>query len=103
MASVELRLRLFTGGTLHPYQMAGVKWLVTLYTNAVNGILADEMGLGKTVQIIALFAEVRPAIIGQGHWWGGGSWFRSCWWFYFAFIQPAWIAFGGGGSLLSAF
>ncbi|KAL1512922.1 hypothetical protein ABEB36_002423 [Hypothenemus hampei] len=42
------------GGTLHPYQIEGVKWMFMLYANGSNGILADEMGLGKTVQIIAL-------------------------------------------------
>jgi SNF2 family DNA or RNA helicase len=32
-------------------QMLGLKWLVSLYNNHLNGILADEMGLGKTVQV----------------------------------------------------
>jgi len=30
--------------------MNGLRWLVSLYNNHLNGILADEMGLGKTVQ-----------------------------------------------------
>lgn len=34
------------------YQMNGLRWLVSLYNNHLNGILADEMGLGKTVQVI---------------------------------------------------
>ncbi|PKA57845.1 Chromatin structure-remodeling complex protein SYD [Apostasia shenzhenica] len=38
----------------HRYQMNGLRWLVSLYNNHLNGILADEMGLGKTVQVIAL-------------------------------------------------
>ncbi|GAY36040.1 hypothetical protein CUMW_019990 [Citrus unshiu] len=38
----------------HRYQMSGLRWLVSLYNNQLNGILADEMGLGKTVQVIAL-------------------------------------------------
>lgn len=33
------------------YQMNGLRWLVSLYNNHLNGILADEMGLGKTVQV----------------------------------------------------
>jgi SNF2 family DNA or RNA helicase len=33
------------------YQMNGLRWLVSLYNNNLNGILADEMGLGKTVQV----------------------------------------------------
>jgi SNF2 family DNA or RNA helicase len=31
--------------------MNGLRWLVSLYNNNLNGILADEMGLGKTVQV----------------------------------------------------
>ncbi len=40
-------LRILKGGTLRDYQLQGVKWLVSLYNNKLNGILADEMGLGK--------------------------------------------------------
>ena len=36
---------------LFRYQMNGLRWLVSLYNNHLNGILADEMGLGKTVQV----------------------------------------------------
>ncbi|GMP88119.1 hypothetical protein CsSME_00040216 [Camellia sinensis var. sinensis] len=42
------------GGKLREYQMNGLRWLLSLYNNHLNGILADEMGLGKTVQVIAL-------------------------------------------------
>ena len=31
--------------------MQGLKWMVALHQNGLNGILADEMGLGKTVQV----------------------------------------------------
>ena len=34
---------------LRDYQLKGVKWLVSLYNNGINGILGDQMGLGKTV------------------------------------------------------
>ena len=34
-------------------QMIGLKWLVSLYNNRLNGILADEMGLGKTIQVFS--------------------------------------------------
>jgi len=47
---------------LRDYQVAGIKWLISLYENGLNGILADEMGLGKTVQTIGLLA----------HLWGNG-------------------------------
>ena len=40
-----------SGGTLKSYQLTGLKWLVSLYNNHLNGILADEMGLGKTIQV----------------------------------------------------
>ncbi|CAF4832624.1 unnamed protein product, partial [Rotaria magnacalcarata] len=45
---------LLVGGSLKPYQIQGLEWLVSLYNNNLNGILADEMGLGKTIQTIAL-------------------------------------------------
>ena len=44
------------GGSLMPYQVTGLQWLVSLCNNKLHGILADEMGLGKTVQTIALLA-----------------------------------------------
>lgn len=43
-------------GTLRAYQLGGVKFLLSLYNNKINGILADEMGLGKTIQTIAVLA-----------------------------------------------
>jgi SWI/SNF-related matrix-associated actin-dependent regulator of chromatin subfamily A protein 2/4 len=46
--------KMLVGGTLKPYQLQGLEWLVSLYNNNLNGILADEMGLGKTIQTIAL-------------------------------------------------
>lgn len=41
---------------LKEYQLVGLRWLVSLYVNSLNGILADEMGLGKTIETIALLA-----------------------------------------------
>jgi hypothetical protein len=38
-------------GELRSYQLKGVSWLISLWTNGMNGILADQMGLGKTVQV----------------------------------------------------
>jgi SNF2 family DNA or RNA helicase len=49
------------GGTLLPYQVDGLKWLLSLWENGLSGILADEMGLGKTIQIIALIAQLRSS------------------------------------------
>lgn len=36
-------------GEMRTYQLMGVKWLISLWNNGLNGILADQMGLGKTV------------------------------------------------------
>jgi SNF2 family DNA or RNA helicase len=38
--------------------MNGLRWLVSLYNNNLNGILADEMGLGKTVQVRSNIAPI---------------------------------------------
>ncbi|OIW18459.1 hypothetical protein TanjilG_13211 [Lupinus angustifolius] len=52
--SVAEQPSILLGGKLREYQMNGLRWLVSLYNNHLNGILADEMGLGKTVQVISL-------------------------------------------------
>ncbi len=36
-------------GEMRDYQLRGVRWMISLYKNGLNGILADQMGLGKTV------------------------------------------------------
>ena len=53
---------LLTGGRLKSYQIKGVKWLISLWQNGLNGILADQMGLGKTIQTIGFLAH----LIGNG-------------------------------------
>lgn len=50
---------LLTGGQLKQYQIKGVKWLISLWQNGLNGILADQMGLGKTIQTIAFLAHLK--------------------------------------------
>ncbi|CAF3779677.1 unnamed protein product [Adineta steineri] len=50
--------KMLVGGSLKPYQLQGLEWLVSLYNNNLNGILADEMGLGKTIQTIALIVHL---------------------------------------------
>ncbi|PSS36469.1 ATP-dependent DNA helicase [Actinidia chinensis var. chinensis] len=50
---------LLTGGELKPYQIKGVKWLISLWQNGLNGILADQMGLGKTIQTIGFLAHLK--------------------------------------------
>ena len=46
-------------GTLKPYQLEGLNWMIHLAEKGLNGILADEMGLGKTV---SLFAVAHPSL-----------------------------------------
>lgn len=50
---------LLTGGKLKSYQLKGVKWLISLWQNGLNGILADQMGLGKTIQTIGFLAHLK--------------------------------------------
>ncbi|EPS73256.1 hypothetical protein M569_01495, partial [Genlisea aurea] len=50
---------LLTGGKLKPYQIKGVKWMISLWQNGLNGILADQMGLGKTIQTIAFLSHLK--------------------------------------------
>ncbi|KAF9620353.1 hypothetical protein IFM89_011088 [Coptis chinensis] len=50
---------LLTGGKLKQYQLKGVKWMISLWQNGLNGILADQMGLGKTIQTIAFLAHLK--------------------------------------------
>ena len=54
--SVTAQPRCMKFGQLRQYQLDGLKWLISLSNNNLNGILADEMGLGKTVQSISLLA-----------------------------------------------
>lgn len=49
---------MLVGGTLRYYQLGGLKFLMSLYNNNMNGILADEMGLGKTIQTISFLASL---------------------------------------------
>ena len=59
---------------LRDYQLKGVKWLVSLYNNGINGILGDQMGLGKTVHprqqsssSICTSCHVQPSYFFQYH------------------------------------
>ena len=44
------------------YQLRGVRWLISLYQNGLNGILADQMGLGKTVSLLSLLLVTLSAL-----------------------------------------
>nr|CDS26103.1 lymphoid specific helicase [Hymenolepis microstoma] len=48
--------KLVQGPPLRSHQLEGMRWILDLYKNGLNGILADEMGLGKTAQVIASMA-----------------------------------------------
>lgn len=41
-------------GTLKPYQLEGLNWMIHLAEKGLNGILADEMGLGKVSALFLL-------------------------------------------------
>ena len=47
-------------GSLKPFQLKGLSWLVNLYEQGINGILSDEMGLGKTVQVTPTVMSMPP-------------------------------------------
>ncbi len=42
---------MLAGGTLRSYQLGGLRFLLSLVNNRVNGILADEMGLGAAFRV----------------------------------------------------
>lgn len=44
---------------LRPYQVEGVKYLLSLHEHSFGGILADEMGLGKTLETITYINELK--------------------------------------------
>ncbi|EFX02516.1 chromatin remodeling complex subunit [Grosmannia clavigera kw1407] len=55
-----------TNGSLMPYQMEGLNWLLLNFYKSKSVVLADEMGLGKTVQVVALLAAV---VLGEPRCW----------------------------------
>ncbi|NHN32006.1 DEAD/DEAH box helicase [Paenibacillus agricola] len=46
-------------GTLRPYQVEGISWLLFLRQMGLGGCLADDMGLGKTIQMITYLLHIR--------------------------------------------
>ena len=46
----------FINGTLKPYQIIALNWLISRHDAGLSGILADEMGLGKTLESISILA-----------------------------------------------
>lgn len=57
---------IMVNGSLKSYQVDGLKWMVSLYNNNLNGILADEMGLGKTIQTISLITYLMEVKMNPG-------------------------------------
>jgi len=54
-------------GTLRPYQVEGISWLLFLRGAGLGGCLADDMGLGKTIQMITYLLCIREqALSAQG-------------------------------------
>ena len=54
-------------GDMRDYQLRGVRWLISLYQNGLNGILADQMGLGKTVSFLYLCCTMGIAPMYTSH------------------------------------
>lgn len=46
-------------GTLRPYQIEGISWLLFLRSAGLGSCLADDMGLGKTIQMITYLLYIR--------------------------------------------
>ena len=50
-------------GTMRPYQLQGLNWMVSLHHNGLNGILADEMvrpSIGPLGTIFTIVLRVGP-------------------------------------------
>ncbi len=54
-------------GTLRPYQIRGVSWLIFQEQLGFGVCLADDMGLGKTIQLLALLAWEREHAEREGN------------------------------------
>jgi SWI/SNF-related matrix-associated actin-dependent regulator of chromatin subfamily A member 5 len=46
-------------GTLKPYQLEGLNWMIHLAEKGLNGILADEMGLGELYNKLGLNVSIK--------------------------------------------
>ncbi|XP_072989353.1 CHD3-type chromatin-remodeling factor PICKLE isoform X2 [Typha latifolia] len=58
MVTYDQSPKFLSGGTLHAYQLEGLKFLRYSWLKNNRVILADEMGLGKTIQSIAFLASL---------------------------------------------
>jgi len=52
---------MLAGGTLRGYQLGGLRFLLSLVNNGVNGILADEMARARPARRAARLAAALPA------------------------------------------
>ncbi|KAL0211759.1 hypothetical protein RCL1_005385 [Eukaryota sp. TZLM3-RCL] len=57
----------FFQGSLFPYQVEGVNWILKSFLNNQNVILADEMGLGKTIQCMTFLSSLSLLNINGPH------------------------------------
>ena len=53
---------LIVGGTMKPYQLVGLEWMVSLYNNKLSGILADELEASGKFKIRAKGPIEQPDI-----------------------------------------
>ena len=43
----------------YDYQLTGMRWMGSLFSEGIGGLLCDEMGLGKTLQAIGLIEKIQ--------------------------------------------
>lgn len=62
----ELPADLLPEYSLHPHQVEGYEWLMTLYESETRGgnayrgaLLADDMGVGKTLQVLSMLSATK--------------------------------------------
>ncbi|MDD1728199.1 MAG: DEAD/DEAH box helicase [Methanospirillum sp.] len=55
----EIRVPASFRGTLRPYQVTGLSWLLSMTGRGLGVCLADDMGLGKTVQVLAYLLAMK--------------------------------------------
>ncbi|XP_047082550.1 ATP-dependent DNA helicase DDM1-like [Lolium rigidum] len=50
---------LMTGVKLKPYQIKGIKWLISMWQNGLNAILEDPMEFGAVIQTLGFLAHLK--------------------------------------------
>lgn len=58
--------KILKGVKLFPYQIEGIKWMLSIAMRKMGGILADDMGMGKTIQTIGFISYLFKYQISDG-------------------------------------